>query len=1164
MNSACIQITSYIQAYIQRFYQHLWKGTLVSILFFLTLDCSKILAQKKVFLNVARSWERNLKLPLLPDFSHVGFLGGNDTIPSIPVRAVVYPIDGDATSLIQKAIDSVSTLAVLPSGFRGAVLLMPGIYRVNQQLLLHHSGVVLRGAGAWGKTIIAGTGFSRDNLIQIGLPGNYPAHRPLILDSIPVPVTAKQFTTLGYFPSGGHRISIEKAQAKKLKEGQQVFLDMPISKQLIDTLRTNGFGGGLTALGWKPGDFSIRWDRTILKLDFSSPSDSMVWVELDAPITAPALLGLSNFFLLPYQWPNRVSHVGIEQLELWGELKDASSSFYSIGAETNVATYKDGREDSRWTAIGIENARDGFIRRVQFKYFIGSAVSLLNTSSRFTMRELVSITPKGEIGGGRRQTYFVEGQQHLLLKCYAENGVHDFSTGTTAAGPNAFVQCVANNANSFSGGIGALSSATLFDGIRVDGQAIRLGWLGFEKAGAGWNAWNSMLWNCTAALIQCDAPILTNNFSFGSWAEFSGNGYWAESNNTLSPSSFFALQWKERVPFHKEIDAYLKLLPSLSDASSSPTIEVAAQLSEAAEKAAPSLKSWIQADADEQGERLLEELPEILSLLHKEQKAGLKIKNSPQKKTDKIIHQKQSSTYSLQSVEQFTTGKRWSITWWNGNLRDRYIAQAKPHLTRFVPSKTGTGFTDQIDSVVANMKAQGAVLFEHHYGLWYDRRRDDHERIKRINGDVWMPFYELPFARSGNGTAYDGLSKYDLTQPNEFFYYRLQQFLKKSAPEGIYLFHQHYFQHNILEAGAHYADFPWRTANNINQTPFPEPVFYAGDKRVFMAKQFYNLQDSSYRALHQQYIHQVLDRLDHYPNTIHSLSEEYTGPTEFYSFWLKTIQDYRNKKQQISPFSLSNSSPTKRAQVVLGCTKDVQDQILRDSSLLDLIDIIDIRYWYYQGNGQLYTPEGDQQLAPRQHARLLKPKSSSLPMVYRAVWEMKSRFPQKKIMYSADGFDRFGWAVFMAGGSFASLPFDWRKINLPIRSDQFFQPIISSKEEPWNAPYWILQSKNQSIIVWQNANSSTFQWKTTSTAKKWSVYYVDPNNGSVIKGTPIAVASDSGIISCATQPPQNGGIKDKKIHPNGLLEEEKIAPQKKYILVLIPEPESSAPSIKYR
>ena len=40
---------------------------------------------------------------------------------------------------------------------------------------------------------------------------------------------------------------------------------------------------------------------------------------------------------------------------------------------------------------------------------------------------------------------------------------------------------------------------------------------------------------------------------------------------------------------------------------------------------------------------------------------------------------------------------------------------------------------------------------------------------------------------------------------------------------GLVLFHENYFQHNILEAGAHWADCPWRPANNVNDTGLPEP-----------------------------------------------------------------------------------------------------------------------------------------------------------------------------------------------------------------------------------------------------------------------------------------------------------------------------------------------------
>jgi hypothetical protein len=61
-----------------------------------------------------------------------------------------------------------------------------------------------------------------------------------------------------------------------------------------------------------------------------------------------------------------------------------------------------------------------------------------------------------------------------------------------------------------------------------------------------------------------------------------------------------------------------------------------------------------------------------------------------------------------------------------------------------------------------------------------------------------------------------------------------------------------YFQHNILEAGAHWVDCPWRPANNLNATDFPEPPpfrdsdgreppTYEAGKRIFMAEQFYDV-----------------------------------------------------------------------------------------------------------------------------------------------------------------------------------------------------------------------------------------------------------------------------------------------------------------------------------
>src|SRR5690606_5218671 len=134
--------------------------------------------------------------------------------------------------------------------------------------------------------------------------------------------------------------------------------------------------------------------------------------------------------------------------------------------------------------------------------------------------------------------------------------------------------------------------------------------------------------------------------------------------------------------------------------------------------------------------------------------------------------------------------------------------------------------------------------------------------------------------------------KYDLTKYNTWYWQRLREFADTAARRGLVLMHQHYFQHNVLEAGAHYADFPWRTANNINNVGFPEPPNYAGDKRVFMGEQFYDVDHPVRRELHRAYIRQCLDNFGESGNVIHLIGAEYTGPLSFMQFWIDVDMEW--------------------------------------------------------------------------------------------------------------------------------------------------------------------------------------------------------------------------------------------------------------------------------
>src|SRR6185369_4690908 len=80
----------------------------------------------------------------LMDFSTAGYGGGGVAIPGVAAKFSLTPSGRDDTRLIQAAIDAVGMLPLDAQGFRGAVLLRGGTFRIEGQLRIQSSGVVLR------------------------------------------------------------------------------------------------------------------------------------------------------------------------------------------------------------------------------------------------------------------------------------------------------------------------------------------------------------------------------------------------------------------------------------------------------------------------------------------------------------------------------------------------------------------------------------------------------------------------------------------------------------------------------------------------------------------------------------------------------------------------------------------------------------------------------------------------------------------------------------------------------------------------------------------------------------------------------------------------------------------------------------------------------------
>jgi hypothetical protein len=942
----------------------------------------------------------------IPDFSYCGFAGGERPIPNAPVRVVVEPKPGDSTARIQKAIDYVASLAPDSNGLRGAVLLLKGRHEIMGGLCISNSGVVLRGQGmSKDGTVLVAAGLDRRTLIRI--VGKNDRSNP----------SGKSWSVLdSYVPVGATTFHLESGTG--LKVGDTLDIIRPSTQTWIERLQMVNFGGvqGDWRLVWKPGSRELTWDRTVTAIDGDS-------VTVDAPLTTALDKQFGGGRLEAYQWPGRISNVGIENLR-------CESIFDSNNPKD---------EEHSWCVVTIENAQDAWVRQVTALHFAGSMVAVYETCKRVTVEDCLSLAPVSEEGGYRRHTFFTMGQETLFLRCHAEHGRHDFSVGHCAAGPNAFVQCEATLPLADSGPIESWASGVLYDGVSIDGNGLSLANRGPNPQGAGWSAANCVLWQCSASVIRCANPPTACNWAIGCWGEFEGDGIWRSANESVRPYSLYVAQLADRLG--SDAANRVKLLLRSTQEYSNPTAEQAAQMIAASRKPAPQLADFIAAAAtrdpiscDPGKAKSIDQIspPNTQQPTRNTQTSA----DSPGKRL--VLTNGWLTCDGL-----LLTGARAEVPWWRGNLRPAEAAIEEPDITRFVPGRVGRGFTDDLNEVADELTSKGIAALDHHYGLWYERRRDDHERVRRINGDVWPPFYEMPFARTGQGSAWNGLSLYDLTKYNPWYWSRLKEFADICEQRGLVLFNEHYFQHNILEAGAHWADCPWRPANNINGTGFPEPPPYAGDKRIFMAEQFYDVTDPVRLPLQRAYIRQCLSNFADNPNVIQFTSAEFTGPLKFLEFWLDTIAEWQMEAGH-------------KTLVALSCTKDVQDAILDEPQRSPKVNVIDFQYWWVTDKGT-FAPKGGQNLAPRQFERTWKGGKPADRNLATMAAEYRQRFPEKAVI--AD-FSQGSWAFLCAGGS---IP------NIPRSTDPKLLAAIP-RMQPWvegcTSQRWVLREPHRQYLVY--------------------------------------------------------------------------------------------------
>jgi hypothetical protein len=482
----------------------------------------------------------------IPDFSYAGYRNGDAPIPNVPARAVLSPPagGGDATALIQAAIDSVSALPQDRHGFRGAVVLKRGTYQIGTSLHIQASGVVLRGAGAGpGGTVLLPANPVARTLVNIRGTGKI------------TPVGPAHSVVDDYVPVGSRTVTLDSTDG--LAVGDDVIVQRPQTQAWIHAIGMDAIPprpDGKPITQWTPNS-GLQFERKIAAISGSQ-------VTLDVPLTNALEKELTNATVWKYAFDGRISQVGLE---------DVSSDGIAMRDDPSVTT---GSGFFNVTFVNLDAVADAWVRntivtRYSQPYQVGTGalrVSILRTQSLHMeqmMRQDILDQPF---------TYGISGQQVLVQDAVVTgSNVHAWTTQSRTPGPNVFSGFEERDTgvDKFDSGphqrwaAGILAEDLDMRSTPLDQQrAIDFApwpateledrqWFG---SGQGWSAGNSVLYNVSSTTWRVEDPPTAHNWAIGMKGTNIGprpnpphqNGEFQSIGRFVQPFSLYEQQLRER------------------------------------------------------------------------------------------------------------------------------------------------------------------------------------------------------------------------------------------------------------------------------------------------------------------------------------------------------------------------------------------------------------------------------------------------------------------------------------------------------------------------------------------------------------------------------------------------------------------------------------------
>ena len=500
---------------------------------------------KLVYAPYANNAETNMD-NTLPDFSNVGYMDGAIGVPvgEAPVKVTLNPTpSGEDRTRIQEAIDLVCNMPLDANGFRGAVLLKKGTYRLNDgnipvlsdgygyALRIWASGVVLRGEGQGTDGTILYSDFALNHTMITLEPlsqSTYESNMTRITDAY-VGTGAKTFTV---------------ADASSYAIGDNIIVKFtPNSAWFSDLKVTTGGYINDPADYWtaEAVGYNIGFKRKIIAKVGNT-------ITIDCSIVQPMQTKYGGGQITKYTTNGRLSKCGVEDLRIVGIEDGGSPSVSGNGNRLRVGIRPRFLDNSWIHGVTVTRTSEAAVM----------TWGVMNV----TVEECAYIDPRGSISGGWRYSFCLDaGSARVLFqRCYSDYGRHDFVTHARMPGPNVFVDCLSTRGLSALGPHHRWATGTLFDNIKGS-TAMEITVYGPGSAGHAWRGAQTVGWNLECAAYVCDAAMGSQNFLIGSI----GNENKGSITPTMYPNFVFRGYWEKSGPNGAHVDTRSLFFKQLED-----------------------------------------------------------------------------------------------------------------------------------------------------------------------------------------------------------------------------------------------------------------------------------------------------------------------------------------------------------------------------------------------------------------------------------------------------------------------------------------------------------------------------------------------------------------------------------------------------------------------